>query len=101
MRAATPEGDRLDLLVTLAEAYEAKHAAVRLPDPIEVILFMIKQKVLSRRDLELAIGSWARVAKALNRLASAAVTDDTDLSLLLELPADVLVPTYPLADPAG
>jgi len=31
----TPTGDRLDVLVVLVEAWEAKHYRLDLPDPIE------------------------------------------------------------------
>lgn len=33
----TPEGDKLDILVTLIEAYEQKHFPLDLPDPVEAI----------------------------------------------------------------
>jgi HTH-type transcriptional regulator/antitoxin HigA len=65
--ADTPEGDRLDVLVSLVEAWEARHVPVDAPDPIAAIVFMMEQKGLSRRDLEPAIGSRARVAEILNR----------------------------------
>ena len=34
----TPEGDRLEVLTTLVEAYEEKHYSIPMPDPIEAIL---------------------------------------------------------------
>ena len=34
-KRGTPEGDRLDVLVTLVEAWEAKHHPIDLPDPVE------------------------------------------------------------------
>src|SRR5487761_1358694 len=52
----SPQGDRLDVLVTLVEAYEAAITRIEAPDPIRAILFMMEQKQLSRRDLEPAIG---------------------------------------------
>ena len=69
MRAGpgTPDGDRLDVLATLIEAWEARHVPIEAPDPIAAILFMMDQKGLRRRDLEPAIGSRARVAEILNR----------------------------------
>ena len=59
----SPEGDRLDVLTTLVEAYEAARFPIEAPDPVSAILFMMEQKQLSRRDLEPAIGSRARVAE--------------------------------------
>src|ERR1700733_7443713 len=61
------DGDRLDVLATLVEAYEAAHVPIEAPDPISAALFMMEQKALTRRDLEPAIGSRARVAEVLNR----------------------------------
>ena len=63
----TPEGDRLDVLVTLVEAYEAKHWPIDPPDPIEAIEFRMEQHGLGRKDLEPFIGSRARVSEILNR----------------------------------
>lgn len=66
-RPNTPEGDRLDVLATLAEAWEARHHAIEAPDPVEAIRFAMEQRGLTRRDLEPLIGSRARVAEVLNR----------------------------------
>jgi HTH-type transcriptional regulator/antitoxin HigA len=90
----TPEGDRLDVLVSLVEAWEARHIRVEAPDPIAAIAFMMEQKGLSRRDLEPAIGSRARVAEILNRRRALTLPMIRALSRLLDLPADVLVPGY-------
>jgi HTH-type transcriptional regulator/antitoxin HigA len=66
-RANTPEGDRLDVLVTLVEAYEEKHWRVNPPDPIEAIKLRMQQRGLSRSDLEKVLGSKSRVSEVLNR----------------------------------
>jgi HTH-type transcriptional regulator / antitoxin HigA len=93
-RAGTPDGDRLDVLTTLVEAWEAAHTPIAAPDPISAILFMMEQKGLERRDLEPAIGSRARVAEVLNRKRSLTLPMIRALTRLLELPADVLVTAY-------
>lgn len=62
----TPEGDRLDVLATLVEAYEARHHVIDLPDPIAAIRFEMEQQGLSRKDLERYIGTRARVSEVLN-----------------------------------
>jgi HTH-type transcriptional regulator / antitoxin HigA len=92
----TPQGDRLDVLATLVEAWEARHAPIKAPDPIAAILFMMEQKRLQRRDLEPAIGSRARVAEILNRRRALTLPMIRALSRLLGLPADVLVQDYPV-----
>jgi HTH-type transcriptional regulator/antitoxin HigA len=92
----TPEGNRLDVLATLVEAWEARHMPIEAPDPIAAILFMMEQKGLQRRDLEPAIGSRARVAEILNRRRALTLPMIRALSRLLDLPADVLVQDYAL-----
>lgn len=62
----TPEGDELDILVTLVEAYEAKLHPIDPPDPIEAILFRMEQMGLDRKDLEPFIGQRGRVSEVLN-----------------------------------
>jgi HTH-type transcriptional regulator/antitoxin HigA len=62
-RPNTSEGDRLDVL---SVAWEMKHHAIDVPDPIDAIRFAMEQRGLTRRDLEPLIGSRARVAEVLN-----------------------------------
>lgn len=97
----TPEGDRLDVLVTFVTAYEAAHIPVAPPDPIAAIGFMMAQKRLGRRDLEQAIGRRARVAEVLNRRRALTLPMIRALSRLLDIPADVLIQPYPLTTPAS
>ena len=63
----TPDGDRLDVLVTLVQAFEARHYAIDLPDPIEAIKFRMEQQDLKPKDLEPMIGRSNRVYEILNR----------------------------------
>ena len=62
----TPEGERLDVLVTLVEAYEKRHFPLDLPDPVEAIKFRMDQMGLSPKDLEPMIGRLNRVYEVLN-----------------------------------
>src|SRR5258708_37365035 len=62
----TIDGDRLDVLTTLVEAWEAKHYPIEAPDPVEAIRFAMEQRGVTRRDLEPLIGSRACVAEVLN-----------------------------------
>ena len=64
--AGTPEGDYFDVMVTLIEAYEAKHFPVDLPNPLEAIKFRMEQSGLSVADLVPAIGRTNRVYEVLN-----------------------------------
>ena len=66
-KRGTPEGDRLDLLVTLVEAWEARRYPLDLPDPVEAIKYHMEQSGLGPRDLVPYIGSRNRVYEVLNR----------------------------------
>ena len=90
----TPDGDRVDVLVTLIEAYEAKHHPIPPPDPIAAIEFMMEQKGLTRRDLEPAIGSRGRVSEVLTRKRPLTLPMVRALSALLDIPTDILVQPY-------
>lgn len=96
----TPEGDRLDVLATLIEAYEAEHYPIEAPDPIAAIEFMMEQKGLTRRDLEPAIGGRGRVSEILNRKRPLTLPMIRALSALLDLPAELLIREYPTASAA-
>ena len=88
---ATPRGERLDVLVTLIEAYEARHWAIEAPDPIEAIRVRMEQRNLRRRDLEPMIGSRARVSDILSGKRALTVPMIRRLSAGLDLRADVLI----------
>ncbi len=90
----TAQGDRVDVLVTLIEAYEAKHHPIPAPDPIAAIEFMMEQKGLSRRELEPAIGSRGRVSEILSRKRPLTLPMVRELSALLQIPAEVLIQPY-------
>lgn len=67
-KSGTPEGDRLGVLATLIDAYEAEHYPMDPPDPIEALKFRMEQQGLTRRrDLEEIIGTRTRIAEVLNR----------------------------------
>ncbi len=61
----TPDGDRLDVLATLVEAYERRHFPMDLPDPVEAIKFVMEQRGLTAKDLEPMIGRSNRVYEIL------------------------------------
>lgn len=63
----SPEGDKLDVLVALVDAYEQQHYPIPPPDPVEAILHHMESQGLSRRDLEPYLGSQSYVSEVLNR----------------------------------
>ena len=66
----SPEGERLDVLTTRVEAYEAKHFPMELPDPVEAIKFEMERRGLTVKDLEPMIGNGNRVYEILNHKRS-------------------------------
>ena len=91
----TPQGDRVEILATLVEAYEARHFPIASPDPIAAIEFMMEQKGLARRDLESAIGSRGRVSEVMTRKRPLTLPMVRALSRLLDIPTDILAQAYP------
>jgi HTH-type transcriptional regulator/antitoxin HigA len=87
----TPEGDQLEVLATLIDAYEAKHHAMDAPDPIEAIIFRMEQQGLTRKDLEDIIGTRTRIAEVLNRKRSLSIAMIRRLHDRLGISAEVLI----------
>jgi len=90
-KRGTPEGDRLDVLATLIDAYEAEHYPMDPPDPIEAITFRMEQQGLTRKDLEPLIGTRTRVAEVLNRKRSLSIAMIRRLHDRLGISAEVLI----------
>lgn len=87
----TPEGDLLDVLTTLVEAYEERHFPIDAPDPIAAIAFRMEQQGLSRRDLEPLIGSRGRVSEILSGKRALSLAMIRKLHETLNIPAEVLI----------
>jgi len=96
----TSDGDRLEVLATLVEAYEEQHYSIPAPDPIEAIKYYMESRGLCRRDLEPYLGSRARVAEVLNRKRPLSLEMIRRLHAGLGIGADILIQPYPLATPA-
>ena len=90
-RRNTPEGDRLDLLVMLVEAWEAKHYPLDLPDAVEAIKHHMDQKGLAPRDLIPFIGSRNRVYEVLSRKRPLTLAMVRRLHEGLGIPAESLI----------
>lgn len=89
--SATAEGDRLDVLATLIDAYESEREPIDPPDPIEAIKFRMEQQGLTRKDLEGILGSRTRVAEVLNRRRSLSINMIRRLHEKLGISAEVLI----------
>jgi HTH-type transcriptional regulator/antitoxin HigA len=94
----TPEGDLLEVLSILVEAYENEHYPIGFPDPIGAIEFHMERLGLTRRDLEPFIGSRARVSEILNRRRPLTLTMIRKLQEGLGISPEILLQRYPLAN---
>lgn len=90
-KSGTPRGDRLDVLATLIDAYEAQNFAIDPPDAIDAIKFRMEQQGLTRRDLEEMIGTRTRIAEVLNRKRALSINMIRRLHEKLGIPAEVLI----------
>jgi HTH-type transcriptional regulator/antitoxin HigA len=93
MGAATgsPDGDRLDVLATLVEAWERRHFPMELPEPVDAIRFQMEQAGLSARDLVPMIGQLNRVYEVLNRRRPLTLRMIWNLHAQLGMPLESLI----------
>ncbi|WP_298927366.1 transcriptional regulator [uncultured Ramlibacter sp.] len=89
--AGSEDADRFELLLTLVQAWEAKHFALNLPDPIDAIKFRMEQSGLAIKDLEPMIGRSNRVYEVLSRKRPLTLSMIRRLHRGLGIPAEVLV----------
>jgi len=87
----TPEGDELDLLVTIIEAYEMKHYPIAPPDPIDAIKFRMEQMGMTKTDLAKYLGSQSRVSEVLGRKRKLTLKMVKSLYKGLKIPAEILL----------
>lgn len=92
-KAGTPEGDELDVLATLVDAYESKHFPMDAPDPVTAIQFRMEQQGLTRKDLEPLIGSRARVSEVMTGKRGLTLAMVRRVRAGLGISADLLVGT--------
>ena len=90
-KANTPEGERLDVLVTLVEAYERKHYPIDAPDPVEAIKFEMERRGLTVKDLVPMIGGTNRIYEILNRKRPLSLKMIWRLHKTLGIPAESLI----------
>jgi HTH-type transcriptional regulator/antitoxin HigA len=89
----TPEGDELDVLATLVDAYEEEHFPMDAPSPVAAIQFRMDQQGLTRKDLEPLIGSRARVSEVMTGKRGLTLAMVRRVRAGLGISADLLVGT--------
>ena len=87
----TEEGDELDVLATLVEAYERDHFPIEAPDPVEAIMFRMEQMGLDRKALEPFLGGRNRVSEVLNRKRKLSMSQIRRLHDGLNIPLENLI----------
>ena len=87
----TPQGDELDLLVTLVESYEMKHYPIAPPDPVDAIKFRMEQMGMTRADMVKYLGSQSRVSEVLNGKRKLTLGMVKSLYKGLKIPAEILL----------
>ena len=92
----SPEGDELDVLGTLTEAYEAKNVIIDKPNPIEAIRFRMEQYGLKDKDLVPFLGRTGRISEVLNYRRKLTLPMIRKLHKGLNIPTESLVQDYPL-----
>lgn len=92
----SPEGDELEVLVTLVDAYEETHFPIDVPDPIEAIRFRMEQQGLEDKDLVAFLGQRSRVTEVMNRKRGLSITMIRKLHEGLKIPLECLVKEYQL-----
>jgi HTH-type transcriptional regulator/antitoxin HigA len=87
----TLEGDRLDVLATLIDAYEAEHCPMDPPDPIDAIVFRMEQQGLTRQELQRLLGTRTPVTQILDRKRELSLGMIRRLHERLGISAEVLI----------
>ena len=87
----TPEGDELELIVTLVELYEKNNFPIESPSPIEAIKFRMEQLNLTQKDLVQYIGTKSKVSEVLSGKRSLSLNMIRKLSVGLGISAEILI----------
>ena len=90
-KEGTADGDRLDVLATLVDAYEQKHFPIDAPEPIEAIRFRLEQQGLDERALVGVIGGRSRVYEVMQRKRPLSLDMIRRLNERFGIPGEVLI----------
>ena len=90
-KPGTANGDLLEVLATLVDAYERQTTPILPPDPVEAIMFRLEQQGKTRRELVPLLGTRARVSEVLSGARSLSLPMIRRLHRELRIPLEVLV----------
>ena len=97
-KPGAPEGDELDILSTLVEAYEEKHYPIESPDPIEFIKNVMEFQGVDQSGFARILNSRPRASEILNRRRQLTLNQIRQITVAWKVPADPLIKEYKLAN---
>jgi HTH-type transcriptional regulator / antitoxin HigA len=100
----TPAGDKLDILVTLVEAYEERRWPLksrRRFDPVDVLRYAIDELGHTQAELAKILGSRSRASEVLARRRPLTLEMIQKINATWKIPADLLVQPYRIAASAA
>ena len=95
-KEGTEDFDRLDIMATLIDAYEAKQFPIKEPDPIQAILFRMDQQGLTDQDMTKYLGQRSKVSEVLNYKRGLSIDMMRKVNEGLSIPMDILIKRYDL-----
>ena len=93
-KPGSAEGDELELLGIIIDAYEKVHYPIDFPDPIEAIKFRMEQLGYTQSDLANVVGLKSRASEILNKKRKLTLEMIRNLHNTLNIPTDVLIQSY-------
>lgn len=90
-RPNTADGDKLEILATLVQAYEEEHYPIDFPDAVDALNYWMESRGLQRKDLQAFIGTRARISEILNRKRELTLAMIRKLNEGLQIPAELLI----------
>ena len=92
--AGSPEGDELDVLVTLVEAYEQANYSIDAPDPVEFIKNVMEFRGVNQTGLAAVLQSRSRASEILNKQRPLTLANIRRITAAWRIPADPLIGEY-------
>lgn len=90
-RPNTQEGDKLEILTTLIQVYEEEHYPIDFPDAVDALNYWMESRGLQRKDLQVFLGTRARISEILNRKRQLTLAMIRKLNEGLKIPAELLI----------
>ncbi len=90
----TPDADKMEVLVTLIQAFENEHHPIPDADPIDLILHAMEVKGRTQKDLAALLGSKSRASEILRRRRPLTMAQAYKINREWGIPADALIVPY-------